>query len=75
MAVDAAITALVSVALFLTLGSFWVPLTIFMACYYWGVCLQAPADHHDPPGSSDAPRRRFSLEAIRARFATHSRAV
>jgi transcriptional regulator with XRE-family HTH domain len=84
VAVDACITALVSVALFLTLGSFWVPLTIFMACYYWGgilllgnspgVCLQGPADHHEPPGS-DAPRRRFSLEAIRARFAAHSRAV
>jgi hypothetical protein len=84
VAVDATITALVSVALFVTLGSFWVPLTIFMACYYWGgilllgnspgVCLQAPADHQEPPGS-DAPRRRFSLEAIRARFAAHSRAV
>jgi transcriptional regulator with XRE-family HTH domain len=84
VAVDATITALVSVALFLTLGSFWVPLTIFMACYYWGgilllgnspgVCLQGPADHQEPPGS-DSPRRRFSLEAIRARFAAHSRAV
>ena len=84
VAVDACITALVSVALFLTLGSFWIPLTIFMACYYWGgilllgnspgVCLQGPADHQEPPGS-DAPRRRFGLEAIRARFAAHSRAV
>jgi hypothetical protein len=84
VAVDASITALVAVALFLTLGSFWVPLTIFMACYYWGgilllgnspgVCLQGPAEHHEPPGS-DAPRRRFSLDAIRARFAAHSRAV
>jgi len=84
VAVDACITALVSVALFLTLGSFWIPLTIFMACYYWGgilllgnspgVCLQGPADHQEPPGS-DSPRRRFGLEAIRARFAAHSRAV
>jgi hypothetical protein len=84
VAVDACITALVSVALFLTLGSFWVPLTIFMACYYWGgilllgnspgVCLQGPADHQEPP-RSDSPRRRFGLEAIRARFAAHSRAV
>jgi transcriptional regulator with XRE-family HTH domain len=84
VAVDAAITALVSVALFLTLGSFWIPLTIFMACYYWGgilllgnspgVCLQGPADPHDPPGS-DAPRRRFGLDAIRARFAAYTRAA
>jgi len=84
VAVDAAITALVSIALFLTLGSFWIPLTIFMACYYWGgilllgnspgVCLQAPAEHHDPPGS-DTPRHRFSLEAIRARFAAGARGL
>jgi transcriptional regulator with XRE-family HTH domain len=85
VAVDASITALVAIALFLTLGYFWIPLTIFMACYYWGgilllgnspgVCLQGPADHHDPPGS-DAPRRRFGLvEAIRARFAAGSRAA
>jgi hypothetical protein len=55
-----------------------------MACYYWGgilllgnspgVCLQGPADHHDPP-KSDSPRRRFGLlEAIRARFAAGTRA-
>ena len=84
VAVDAAITALVSVALFLTLGSFWIPLTIFMACYYWGgilllgnspgVCLQGPAEHRDPPGS-DTPRHRFSLEAIRARFAAGARGL
>jgi transcriptional regulator with XRE-family HTH domain len=84
VAVDAAITALVSVALFLTLGSFWIPLTIFMACYYWGgilllgnspgVCLQGPAEHHDPPGS-DTPRHRFSFEAIRARFAAGARGL
>jgi transcriptional regulator with XRE-family HTH domain len=79
VAVDASITALVAVGLYLTLGSVWIPLTIFMACYYWGgilllgnspgVCLQGPGEHHDPPGS-DSPRRRFPLvEAIRARFA------
>ena len=79
VAVDASITALVGVALYLTLGSVWIPLTIFMACYYWGgilllgnspgVCLQGPGEHNDPPGS-DSPRRRFPLvEAIRARFA------
>jgi transcriptional regulator with XRE-family HTH domain len=84
VAVDASITALVAVALFLTLGYFWIPLTVFMACYYWGgilllgnspgVCLQGPADHHDPP-KSDSPRRRFGLlEAIRARFAAGTRA-
>jgi transcriptional regulator with XRE-family HTH domain len=85
VAVDASITALVAIALFLTLGSFWIPLAVFMACYYWGgilllgnspgVCLQAPADHHDPPGS-DSPRRRFGLlESIRARFAAGTRAA
>ena len=79
VAVDASITALVAVGLYLTLGSIWVPLTIFMACYYWGgilllgnspgVCLQGPGAQHEPPGS-DSPRRRFALiEAIRARFA------
>ena len=84
VAVDASITALVAVALYLALGSFWIPLTIFMACYYWGgilllgnspgVCLQGPADPHDPPGT-DTPRRRFGLEAIRARFAAYTRAA
>jgi hypothetical protein len=83
--VDASITALVAVALYFALGSFWIPLTVFMACYYWGgilllgnspgVCLQGPADPHDPP-NPDSPRRRFGLlEAIRARFAAHHRAV
>ena len=85
VAVDASITAIVAVGLFLTLGSVWIPLTIFMACYYWGgilllgnspgVCLQGPGDHHEPPGS-DSPRRRFPLvEAIRARFAAGTRAA
>lgn len=84
VAVDASITALVATALYFALGSFWIPLTIFMACYYWGgilvlgnspgVCLQGPADPHDPPGS-DAPRRRFGLDAIRARFAAYTRAA
>ena len=85
VAVDASITALVAIGLFLTLGSVWIPLTIFMACYYWGgilllgnspgVCLQGPGDHHEPPGS-DSPRRRFPLvEAIRARFAAGTRAA
>lgn len=84
VAVDASITALVAVALFLTLGYFWIPLTVFMACYYWGgilllgnspgVCLQGPGEHHDPPGS-DSPRHRFSLEAIRARFAAGTRGL
>jgi transcriptional regulator with XRE-family HTH domain len=84
VAVDASIIGLVGVALFLTVGSFWIPLAVFMACYYWGgilflgntpgVCLQGPGSHHDPPGS-DAPRRRFSLDAIRARFAAGSRAA
>jgi transcriptional regulator with XRE-family HTH domain len=85
VAVDASITALVAVALFLILGYFWIPLTIFMACYYWGgilllgnspgVCLQGPADHHDPP-DPDSPRRGFGLlEAIRARLAAYHRAA
>jgi hypothetical protein len=85
VAVDASITALVAVALFFTLGSFWIPLTVFMACYYWGgilllgnspgVCLQGPADHHDPP-NPDSPRRRVGLlEAIQARFAAYHRAT
>jgi transcriptional regulator with XRE-family HTH domain len=85
VAVDASITALVAVALYFALGSFWIPLTIFMACYYWGgilllgnspgVCLQGPAEHHDPP-NPDAPRRRVGLlEAIRARFAAYHRAA
>jgi transcriptional regulator with XRE-family HTH domain len=84
VAVDACITALVAIALFLTLGSFWIPLAVFMACYYWGgilllgnspgVCLQGPADPQGPPGS-DAPKRsRFGLDAIRARFAAGTRA-
>jgi transcriptional regulator with XRE-family HTH domain len=82
--VDACIIALVAVALFLILGAFWTPLAVFMACYYWGgilllgntpgVCLQGPGAHDDPP-STDAPRRRFSLDAIRARFAAGSRAA
>jgi transcriptional regulator with XRE-family HTH domain len=85
VAVDASITALVAVALFVTLGSFWIPLTVFMACYYWGgilllgnspgVCLQGPADHHQDPPGSDSPRHRFGLlEAIRTRFAAGTRA-
>jgi transcriptional regulator with XRE-family HTH domain len=85
VAVDAAITALVAVALYLTLGYFWIPLTIFMACYYWGgilllgnspgVCLQGPTDHHDPP-NPDSPRRRVGLvEAIRTRLAAYHRAA
>jgi transcriptional regulator with XRE-family HTH domain len=82
VAVDASITALVAVALFLTLGYFWIPLTIFMACYYWGgilllgntpgVCLQGPGKEHDPPGTPTS-RKRFSLDALRARFAAGSR--
>jgi cytoskeletal protein RodZ len=84
VAVDASITALVAAAIFLTVGSFWIPLAIFMACYYWGgilflgntpgVCLQGPGNRQEPPGS-DTPRRRFSLDAIRARFAAGSRAA
>jgi transcriptional regulator with XRE-family HTH domain len=80
VAVDASIIALVGVALFLALGSFWIPLTVFMACYYWGgilllgnspgVCLQGPGGNDPPPGA-DTPRRRFSLDALRARFAAH----
>ena len=80
VAVDASIIALVGVALFLALGSFWIPLTVFMACYYWGgilllgnspgVCLQGPGGDDHPPGA-DTPRRRFSIDALRARFAAH----
>ena len=80
VAVDASIIALVGVALFLALGSFWITLAVFMACYYWGgilllgnspgVCLQGPGSDDKPPGAH-TPRRRFSLDALRARFAAH----
>jgi hypothetical protein len=85
VAIDAGVILLVALALFLILEAFWLPLAAFMACYYWGailllgntpgVCLQAPSsnDEGTTSGGSDSWRRRFSLDALLARFAQHPR--
>ena len=80
VAIDAGVILLVATALFLILGTFWIPLAAFMACYYWGgilllgnspgVCLQAPSSTNNNMRGGSAPwRRRLSLDALRARFA------
>jgi transcriptional regulator with XRE-family HTH domain len=66
VALDAAVISLVGIGLFLILGQFWVPVAVFMVCYYWGgilllgntpgVCLQAPTAAR--AGSASAPSRR-----------------
>lgn len=84
VAIDAGVILLVALALFLILESFWIPLSGFMACYYWGgilllgntpgVCLQASSSGDDDLSGGSAPwRRRFSLDALRARFTPHTR--
>ena len=80
VAIDAGVILLVGVALFLIFDSFWLPLAGFMACYYWGgilllgntpgVCLQAPVPTDgDMSGGTASWRRRFGIDALRARFA------
>lgn len=75
---DAAVVLIVGALLFVSLDTFWVPLAIFMCCYYWGsilivgntpgVCLLAPpsgpADPSGPPSASDRSNR---LRALLAR--------
>jgi hypothetical protein len=84
VAVDAGVILLVGLALFLILETFWVPLSAFMACYYWGailllgntpgVCLQAPSnDDEDSNGSAPVWRKRLGLDALRERFAARPR--
>lgn len=86
VAIDAGVILLVGLALFLILESFWIPLSGFMAVYYWGgililgntpgVCLQAPNSKDGDSSSGSAARpRRFSLDVLRSRFAAGSRAA
>lgn len=83
--IDAGVIVLVALGLFLILGSFWIPLSAFMVCYYWGgilvlgntpgVCLQAPSSPGGPDmsGGPTHSRRRFGIDALRARFAPRPR--
>jgi transcriptional regulator with XRE-family HTH domain len=82
VALDAAVNLAVAALLVLAFDAFWAPLTVFMACYYWGgilllgntpgVCLQAPTDGRGNSG----PRFPFRFpplsKIIRARFLTRA---
>jgi transcriptional regulator with XRE-family HTH domain len=74
---DAAVVLVVGALLFVSLDKFWVPLAIFMCCYYWGsilivgntpgVCLLAPSGPVDRSGPPNAARRGNPVRALLAR--------